>query len=304
MPASTRTSPQDIATRIAYGSLAVGLTVLALKGFAAYATGSIALFSDALESVVNVVTAVVALVAVRLSAKPADASLPYGYYKAEYFSAVVIGIFIAVAALVIFSEAYRGFVAPRGFVSDPVGIAVSVLATAINAGWAYLLIRIGRKERSPALLADGKHLTTDVVSTLGVLLGVMLAAATGWVQFDAILAALVALAILWSGWQLVRSSVIGLMDVAVEPKLLATIRDLISGNAEGAIEAHDIRTRQAGKVTFIDFHLVVPGTMSVSEAHAICDRIEAKLREAVEQAQIVIHVEPEEKAKHSGIVVV
>lgn len=299
-----KASVSDIATRVAYGSLAVGLVVLGLKGFAAYATGSIALFSDALESIVNVVTAIVALVAVRLVARPADATLPYGYHKAEYFSAVVIGVFIAVAALVIFSEAYRGFVAPRAFVADPVGIGVSVLASAINAVWAFLLLRTGRRERSPSLEADGRHLATDVVSTVGVLIGVLLAVATGYHQLDAILAAFVALTILWSGWQLIRQSVIGLMDVSVEPATLNLIRDIISANAEGAIEAHDIRTRQAGKMTFIDFHLVVPGATSVTAAHAICDRIEAKLREAVDHAQITIHVEPEEKAKHSGIVVV
>lgn len=297
-------SSSNIAVRVAYGSLVIGILVLCLKGFAAWATGSIALYSDALESVVNVVTAIVALIAVRLAAKPADATLPYGYYKAEYFSAVVIGIFIAVAALLIFREAYFGFIAPRGFELDPVGIGVSVLATAINAGWAWWLSRRGREEQSPALVADGRHLWTDVVSTLGVLVGVVLAAATGWVQLDAILAALVGIAILWSGWELIKQSVIGLMDVAVEPKLLGQIREIISANAEGAIEAHDIRTRQAGAMTFIDFHLVVPGAMSVEAAHAICDGIEAKLREAVERAQITIHVEPENKAKHSGIVVV
>lgn len=293
----------SITVRVAYGSLAVGVVVLALKGFAAYATGSIALYADALESIVNVVTAVVALVAVRLAARPADATLPYGYHKAEYFSAVIIGIFIAVTALLIFREAYFGFIAPRGFTLDPVGIAVSVLATAINAAWAWRLVQIGRREQSPALQADGRHLATDVVSTLGVLIGVLLAAATGWKQLDAVLAALVGLTILWSGWELVKESVIGLMDVAVEPKQLNRIRDIISNSAEGAIEAHDIRTRQAGQMTFIDFHLVVPGAMSVADAHAICDAIEAKLREEVERAQITIHVEPENKAKHSGIVV-
>ncbi|MHB1104309.1 MAG: cation diffusion facilitator family transporter [Devosia sp.] len=293
-----------IATRLAYGSLAVGLAVLAFKGYAAWATGSLALFSDALESVVNVVTAAVAFVAIRLAAKPADASLPYGYYKAEYFSAVVIGIFIAVAALVIFTEAYQGFVAPRLFKPDPLGLGVSMVATLINAGWAYTLLRLGRKERSPALLADGKHLTTDVFSTVGVLIGVLLAAVTGWAQLDAILAALVGVTILWSGWELIKQSVIGLMDVAVDPKKLAQIRELISSNADGAIEAHDIRTRQAGRMMFIEFHLVVPGAMSVADAHTICDRIEGKLRETVADAQITIHVEPENKAKHAGIVVV
>ena len=289
---------------IAGASLLVGLIVLGLKFLAWYVTGSIALYSDALESVVNVVTAIVALVAVRLAARPADASLPYGYHKAEYFSAVVIGVFIAVAALVIFYEAWRGFFSPRAFVADPTGITLSVLASAFNAAWAWYLIRVGKRERSMSLEADGKHLATDVVSTLGVFIGVLLAVVTGYQQLDAILAALVGLAILWSGWRLIRESVIGLMDVAVDPVTLRTIRDVISANAEGAIEAHDIRTRQAGRTIFIDFHLVVAGTMSVEAAHEICDGIEAKLREAVSNSQITIHVEPEAKAKHSGIVVV
>lgn len=299
-----KASPQDISTRVAYGSLAVGLVVLALKAYAASATGSIALFSDALESVVNVVTAVVALVAVKLAARPADASLPYGYHKAEYFSAVVIGIFIAVAAIVIFNEAWHGFFEPRLFDASPLGLGVSVAATGLNAVWAWYLIRIGRTHRSPSLSADGRHLATDVISTLGVLIGVLLTVVTGFAQLDAILAGLVAITILWSGAQLIRQSVIGLMDVAVPAGTLNRIREIISVQADGAIEAHDIRTRQAGKATFIDFHLVVPGAMSVADAHGICDRIEAKLREAVADSMITIHVEPEEKAKHSGIVVV
>lgn len=291
-------------TRIALGSLAVGLAVLALKAFAAYATGSLALFSDALESIVNVVTAVVALVAVRLAQKPADAALPYGYHKAEYFSAVVIGVFISVAALVIFYRSYNGFIAPSGFVADPLGLTVSMVASVINAAWAWTLLRAGSRQKSPALMADGRHLLTDVFSTVGVLIGVLLAAATGWILLDPLLAALVGVTILWSGWRLIRQSVIGLMDVAVDPQTLTTIRETIQTGAEGAIEAHDIRTRQAGRVTFIEFHLVVPGTMSVEEAHAICDRIEARLRQSVDEAEITIHVEPENKAKHSGIVVV
>ena len=215
----------------------------------------------------------------------------------------MIGIFIALAAIVIFREAYYGFIAPRHFTPDPLGLGVSVLATAINAGWAWWLTTQGRKVKSPALVADGKHLYTDVVSTAGVLFGVLLAAATQIHQIDAILAALVGVTILWSGWQLIRQSVIGLMDVAVEPATLKRIREIISINAEGALEAHDIRTRQAGKMIYVEFHLVVPGAMTVEAAHQICDLIEQKLRDAVDNAQITIHVEPEEKAKHSGIVV-
>lgn len=290
--------------RLALVSLALAAIVLALKGVAAWLTGSVALYSDALESVVNVVTAIVALVAVRLSQRPADATLPYGYYKAEYFSAVIIGIFIALAAVLIFYEAWAAYRSPQPFTADPAGIGISVVATAINGAWAYWLVRAGRREKSPALESDGRHLWTDVFSTLGVLVGVLLAVATGIHQIDPILAALVAVNVLWSGWLVLKHSVIGLMDVAVDPKQLALVKEIISTNAEGAIEAHDIRTRQAGKMMFIEFHLVVPGAMSVEAAHAICDGIEAKLREAVEEATITIHVEPEEKAKHSGIVVV
>lgn len=289
---------------IAGASLLIGLIVLGLKFLAWYITGSIALYSDALESIVNVVTAIAALIAVRLAQRPADAALPYGYHKAEYFSAVLVGVMIIVAAILIFREAVLGFLTPELPEAPVQGLAVSAVATVINVIWAFVLIRHGRAVRSPALEADGKHLLTDVVSTVGVLAGLMLVFLTGWAVLDAVLAGLVALNILWSGWGVIRQSVGGLMDVAVPPDTQKTIREVIATNADGAIEAHDIRTRQAGKMTFIDFHLVVPGAMSVDAAHAICDGIEAKLREAVKDVQITIHVEPEEKAKHAGIVVV
>ncbi len=289
---------------IAASSLLIGLVVLGLKFLAWYVTGSIALYSDALESIVNVVTAIVALIAVRLAQKPADAALPYGYHKAEYFSAVIVGVMIIVAAILIAREAVLGFMQPELPAAPMQGLAISGVATVINVIWAMVLIRHGGRVRSPALEADGRHLLTDVVSSLGVLAGLALVLLTGWAVLDAILAGLVALNILWSGWGVIRQSIGGLMDVAVQPETQKVIREIIATNAEGAIEAHDIRTRQAGRMTFIDFHLVVPGAMSVDAAHAICDRIEARLRETVKDALITIHVEPEEKAKHSGIVVV
>ena len=289
---------------IAASSLLIGLVVLGLKFLAWYVTGSIALYSDALESIVNVVTAIVALIAVRLAQKPADAALPYGYHKAEYFSAVLVGVMIIVAAILIAREAVLGAMAPQLPEAPMQGLAISGVATVINVIWAVVLIRHGGRVRSPALEADGRHLLTDVVSSLGVLAGLALVFLTGWAVLDPVLAGLVALNILWSGWGVIRQSIGGLMDVAVQPETQKVIREIIATNADGAIEAHDIRTRQAGRMTFIDFHLVVPGAMSVDAAHAICDRIEARLRETVKDALITIHVEPEEKAKHSGIVVV
>jgi cation diffusion facilitator family transporter len=289
--------------RIAIGSVAVGVVVLALKYFAYHVTGSVALYSDALESIVNVATAVAALIAIRLGAKPADANHPYGHHKAEYLSVVLEGVLIVIAALSIFREAWLAYQAPRLFDEPAIGLAVNGLASVINAAWCWLLISRGRAWRSPALAADGRHLLTDVMTSVGMLIGLMLALATGIAVLDPIIAALVGLNILWSGWRLIRESVGGLMDEAVPEDTLSRIRGVISANADGAMEAHDLRTRHAGRMTFIDFHLVVPGSMPVTEAHGICDRIEKALRAEVVDAMITIHVEPEEKAKHQGVLV-
>ncbi len=180
----------------------------------------------------------------------------------------------------------------------------SALPTIINGRWSFILIREGRRRRSPALAADGTHLFTDVVTSAGVILGLMLALATGWLVLDPLLAIASPINILWHGWKLLRESVAGLMDEALAPARVIRIREIIRANAGGAIQAHDLRTRAAGSMTFIDFHLVVPGAMSVAASHAICDRIEKALRAEVADATITIHVEPEEKAKHAGAVVI
>jgi cation diffusion facilitator family transporter len=291
------------AVATAFGSVGVAAAVLVLKVIAWGLTGSVALLADALESVVNVAAAVAALAAVRFAALPPDANHPYGHAKAEYFSAVLEGALIVLAAVLILQEAWGSLQAPRAPEQPALGLGVSAVATAANAAWAVVLTRRGKALRSPALLADARHLFADVVTSAGVLVGVGLVAATGLLWFDPLLAALTAANILWSGGRLVRASVGGLMDEAVHPELLGRIRGAMSANAEGAIEAHDLRTRHAGRLTFIEFHLVVPGAMRVDEAHAICDRVEAALKAEVDGAVITIHVEPEGKAKHRGVLV-
>lgn len=288
---------------LAAGSIAVGLVVLALKYLAYHMTGSVALLSDAIESIVNVATAIAALLAIRFAAVPADANHPYGHHKAEYISAVAEGALIIVAALAIFHEAWSALTAPRIVDAPWTGLAINGAATAINAVWCLILITQGRRRKSPALVADGRHLFADVVSSAGVFAGVSLAALTGYVILDPILAALVGLNVLWAGWRVMKESVGGLLDEAVPDDDLARIRAIIAAHADGAIEAHDLRTRHAGRMTFVDFHLVVKGTMSVTEAHDICDRLERALKAEIEDALISIHVEPDDKAKHSGIVV-
>nr|WP_244492442.1 cation diffusion facilitator family transporter [Aureimonas sp. AU22] len=287
--------------RTAVMTVAVACLVLGIKYAAYVVTGSVALFSDALESIVNVVAGLIALWAVSVSYKPADVDHPYGHTKAEYFSAVVEGVLIVVAALLILREAYGAYLAPRDIEAPMLGIAINGVATVINLGWALHLIREGRKHRSPALDADGRHIMADVVTSVGVLAGLAVASVTGWTILDPALAALVALNILREGWKVVASSLSGLMDQALEPADDTRAREIISASAQGAIEVHDVRTRIAGRAVFIEFHMVVPSDMRVVDAHTICDRIEDALQAAFAGARVLIHVEPEEEAKQVGV---
>jgi cation diffusion facilitator family transporter len=294
----------DRAQKAALSSVAVGLTVFALKFWAYWVTGSVALYSDALESTINVVAAGAAFLALRISAQPADANHPYGHHKAEYFSAVFEGVLIVLAALSILREAYQGFLAPRPMEAPVLGLGINAAATLINGAWAWALLRWGRAWRSPALVADAHHVLTDVWTSVGVLAGLGLVGLTGWLVLDPALATLVALNILWSGWRTIREATGGLMDEAPPAEEIHRVKTIISEHATGAIEAHDVRIRHAGRMTFVDFHLIVAGDMRVADAHDICDRIEAALREALASGAIItIHVEPENKAKHSGVLV-
>ncbi|MBZ9712961.1 cation diffusion facilitator family transporter [Deinococcus multiflagellatus] len=298
--APPQTSP---ATRLALGSVVVAVVVLGLKFVAYGLTGSVALYSDALESIINVAAAVAAVIALRVAARPADAGHPYGHTKAEYFSAVAEGVLIVLAAVSIAREAWPVLLNPRPVDAPFAGLAVNLGASVLNALWASVLLRQGRALRSPALLADGRHVLSDVVTSVGVLIGVLAARFTGLPVLDPLLALLVALNILYSGWHLVRDSVGGLMDAAVDAQTEGRIRALLSEHGEGALEMHDLRTRHAGRVTFIEFHMVVPGDMTVSGAHAICDRLEDALRAEMPGANVTIHVEPQEQAKHHGVLV-
>jgi len=287
---------------VAAGSIGIAIAVMGIKYVAFLMTGSVALFSDALESIVNLLTAVAALIAIRVGANPPDRGHPFGHHKAEYFSAVLEGTLIIVAALLIFREAFNALMEPRALREPAAGLLVNGLATAINAGWAWLLINRGRTWNSPALAGDGQHLFTDVITSIGVLAGLVLATLTGWSILDPLLAGAVALNILRIGYNLATESMSQLMDAAASPEIEARIREAIKSNADGALQAHDMRTRTAGPTTFIEFHLVVPGAMTVQAAHDICDRVEDAIEASIGGAQVVIHVEPEYKAKGKGAV--
>ncbi|RAI00701.1 cation-efflux pump [Acuticoccus sediminis] len=298
MPETVRTAPKTLAA----ASIAVGCVVFAIKLLSWWVTDSVALFSDALESIVNIGAALAAFVAVSWSQRPDDDDHPYGHHKAEYLSAVLEGALIVLAALLILREAAVGFLEPRPLTAPWLGIAINLCAGVLNAVWALVLIRYGERHRSPALKADGRHLMADVVTSAGVALGLVLAVVTGWSILDPLLAAMVAVNVLKSGWTLVTESVGGLMDAAPPEADLSRIRRAIAEHCDDAIEAHDLRTRHAGRRTFVEFHLVVPADMTVARAHVICDRIEAAIRREMGESVISIHVEPPHKAKHENLV--
>ncbi|QQR72637.1 MAG: cation transporter [Holophagales bacterium] len=293
-------APGEILRRATFASLVVGLAVMGLKFVAFTLTGSVALLSDALESIVNVVAAVAAMIAIRVALRPADETHPFGHHKAEYFSAGLEGALILVAAGTIFYEAVAKLSHPEPPNQLGLGLAFSVVASLANLALALLLIRTGTRHRSPALVADGRHVQSDVISSFGVLIGIGLAWATGWWILDPIVAILVALQILWIGAKTVWGSMGGLMDEALPAATIAEIAATIQGSMGQALEFHDLRTRQAGPTTFVEFHLVVPGALPVAEAHGVCDEIERALSERFGGAHISIHVEPEGEARHLG----
>ncbi len=287
--------------KIALWSIPISIAVLALKLLAWWLTGSVALLSDAMESTVNVVAALLAYLAVRVANKPPDKNHPFGHKKAEYLSAVVEGALIVLAAFLIIREAVLALPNPHLEDAPLLGIVVNVIATGVNGAWAYLLLKIGGREGSPALEASSRHILTDVMTSVGVIAGLILALATGWLILDPILAILVALNILWEGWKVIRSSVDGLMDVTLSEHDLQTVSNAIEANLGAALEYHDLKGRRSANVIFVEFHLVVDGTMPVSAAHDICNDIEEELDRLYPGSIFVIHLEPDDELLGVGV---
>ncbi|WP_019222337.1 cation diffusion facilitator family transporter [Bartonella rattaustraliani] len=278
-------------------SIFVACIVFALKYWAYTLTGSVALYSDALESIVNILTTLAAWWAIKVSMKPADQDHPFGHHKAEYFSAILEGGLIIIAAIIILKEAWISLSTTQVLQKPGLWLVIHLVASVLNYLWGFILIRQGKLHRSPALKADGVHFITDVFTSLAILIGLIAGFVGGWGIVDPILAIIVAVNILLQGWKVIHGAVQGLMDVGVELNETMRIRELISANAQGALEVHDLLTRVAGRITFIEFHLVVPAAMSVGEAHKICDKIEAVLQKEFNNVRVSIHVEPEDEAK-------
>ena len=279
--------------RYAWLSVAAALATITLKAFAWYLTGSVGLLSDALESLVNLAAALLALSMLRLAASPPDADHPYGFSKAEYFSAGIEGALIVLAAAGIVWAAIPRLIAPRELDTPFAGLALTTVATAINLAVALVLLRAGRQHHSITLEADGRHLLTDVWTSAGVIVGVALVFATGWLRLDPLIAIAVALHILWTGFGLMRRSVHGLLDPAISNQDQDEVAKLIAEYSRRyGVSFHALRTRQAGARRFVSFHLLVPDAWTVAQAHQLSEEIEARMRAMVPNAAIFTHIEP------------
>lgn len=287
-------SQRRLLTRLMLLSVAAGLTTIALKMLAWRLTDSTGLLSDALESVVNLAAALIALIVVRWATQPADAQHMYGHEKAEYFSAGVEGGLIMVAAASIAWVALQRLLHPVPLEDVSVGLAVSAAASLINLLVGLTLVRAGRRHRSITVEADGRHLLTDVWTSVGVIAGVAVVALTGWERLDPLIALAVAANIVFTGVKLVRRSGGGLMDHALAPGERKALDAALASYRSQGISFHAIRNRQAGRRSFVSMHVLVPGRWTIQQGHELLERIEADVRVALPHTTVFTHIEPVE----------
>lgn len=275
-------------------SIGAAIATISLKALAYFLTGSVGLLSDALESVVNLTAAVLALLVVRVAQQPPDEEHAFGHEKAEYFAGGAEGTLIILAAITIFGVSVHRFLNPQPLTSLDIGLSISVVASLINFATARILMRAGKRNRSIALEADAQHLMTDVWTSVGVLTGIGAVAVTGWQPLDPIIAMIVAAHITWAGSRLLRKSYHGLMDVSISAPQLEAVIQTLESYAKGGIKYHALRTRQAGARNFISLHIQVPGNWSVQKGHDLAETIESELRKVVPAASVSTHIEPVE----------
>ena len=279
-----------------YAALSIGTAVVTilLKLAAWKMTRSVGLLSDAAESVVNLVAAIIAFWALSVAARPPDEGHPHGHTKAEYFASAAEGFLIFAAAVWIGVAAWNRLSAPQPLERISVGLAVSLAATALNGGVAVVLLAAGRRLHSITLRADGKHLLTDVWTSLGVVVAVLLVHFTGWLVLDPLIAFAVAVNILWAGWKLIRESGLALIDAALPDDEQRQVADALSPFQEKGILFHAIRTRVAGPRRFVSLHVLVPGNWTVQQGHDLCEKVEAAVRDLLPRTTVLTHLEPRE----------
>jgi len=280
--------------KYAWLSIAASVITITLKLVAAYMTGSVGLLSDAAESVVNLVAGIMVLAALRIAARPPDEDHHYGHGKVEYFSAFAEGLMIFIASALILYTSVERFLHPKPLEQVGIGLLITLAATGVNLYVGLLLIKVGRKHRSITLEADGKHLMTDVWTSVGVVIGVGLVAITHWDRLDSIIAFLVGLNIVWTGSQLLLRSTRGLMDKALPKADNDLIIGVLKQFTTDEVAFHGLLTRESGHHRFISMHILVPGNWTVQQAHDLSEDVEMAIEIALPDAQVITHVEPAE----------
>ena len=286
--------PTTPLTRYAWLSIAAALITIILKTAAYFLTGSVGLLSDALESTVNLASAIVALIALRIVARPANDEFTFGFSKAEYFASGFEGGMILLAAVSIILSALPRLLNPVPLEQVGLGLVISLIASLINLGVSLVLIRAGKRYNSITLEADGRHLMTDVWTTAGVLVGILLVYLTGYVRLDPIIALLVAVNIIFTGYRLLLRSGRGLLDASLPAAELDSVKAILDSYQSKGIRYHALRSRQAAARKFLVVHLLVPGSWTVREGHLVAEQVESEVRGAVPNSNIVTHVEPVE----------
>ncbi len=280
--------------KYAWLSIAAAVITITLKLIAAYLTGSVGLLSDAAESVVNLVAAIIVLAALRIASRPADEDHHYGHGKVEYFSALIEGLMIFIASAIILYTSVQRFLHPQPLEQLGIGLIITLVATGVNLYVGLLLIRTGRKHRSITLEADGKHLMTDVWTSVGVVVGVGLVGLTGWNRLDSVIAFLVGLNIVLTGSQLLLRSTRGLMDKALPKEDHDLIIGVLDQFKSETVSFHGLLTRESGHKRFISMHILVPGTWTVQQAHDLAEDVEVAIETTLPDAEVMTHVEPAE----------
>ncbi|HNC87538.1 MAG TPA: cation diffusion facilitator family transporter [Anaerolineales bacterium] len=286
-------SPNDrlFLTKFAWLSIGAAIFTITLKTIAYFLTGSVGLLSDALESIVNLVGAVMALAMLTIAARPADEDHAYGHTKAEYFSSGVEGALILIAAASIIIAAIPRLINPQPLEQVGLGLGVSIAASLANLLVALVLLQASKKHNSITLEANAHHLMTDVWTSVGVLAGVGLVVLTGWERLDPIVAFVVAGNIIWSGFRIVRMSALGLMDTALEPDEQKLVKNVLSSYTKNNVEYHALRTRQSGARRFVSVHILVPGKWTVQRGHRLLESIESDIRKALPNVTVFTHLE-------------
>jgi len=281
-------------TKFAWLSIFAAIITIALKTIAYLLTGSIGLLSDAIESLVNLAAAIIALIMLRIAEQPPDEDHRYGHSKAEYFASIAEGLFIFIAAVAIILSAVDRIIHPKIIEQAFLGLGISIIASIINYVVALKLLKVGEKHHSITLEADGHHLMTDVITSIGVIVAVFLITMTGWQILDPLIAILVAINIIFTGFGLMKHSILGLLDTSISREELDIIESIFNKYERRGLKFHGLRTRQSAQRRFVSFHVLVPGIWTVKKGHDLLEKIEKEIRDLIEKVTVSTHLEPVE----------